>query len=320
MKKLVVLDADSLKPSDLDLAVWDHTDLDIEIHPFTDAKDLSDRVAGAHAILLNKAVITRDIIESAPKLELIAVTATGTNNIDIEAAKERGVRVVNAVNYGTQSVVQHTLALMFSLAGSLTSYNHDVRSGQWSKSQFFCELSHPIYELPELTLGVIGYGVLGQEVARQAQLLGMKVMVAQSLRAIDEQVGRVPLDQLLTQADVITIHTPLTDQTRGLIGRRELELMKPSALLINVARGGIVDEEDLVAFLNRGGLGGFATDVMAKEPPEQNHPLFSVSHPNVIVTPHMAWGSRIARQNVVNQMAEDLHNWLENRPLEREVR
>lgn len=320
MKKLVVLDADSLKPSDLDLAVWNHTDLDIEIHPFTDAKDLPERVAGAHAILLNKAVITRDIIESTPKLELIAVTATGTNNIDIEAAKENGVRVVNAVNYGTQSVVQHTLALMFSLAGSLTSYNHDVRSGQWSKSQFFCELSHPIYELPELTLGVIGYGVLGQEVARQAQLLGMKVMVAQSLRANDEQVGRVPLNQLLTQADVITIHTPLTDQTRGLIGRRELELMKPSALLINVARGGIVDEQDLVAFLNCGGLGGFATDVMAQEPPDQNHPLFSVSHPNVIVTPHMAWGSRIARQNVVNQMAEDLHNWLENRPLEREVR
>lgn len=320
MKKLVVLDADSLKPSDLDLAVWNHTHLEVEIHPFTDAKDIPARVADADAILLNKAVINRAVIEAAPKLELIAVTATGTNNIDIAAASERGVKVVNAVNYGTQSVVQHTLALMFSLAGSLTSYNSDVRSGQWSKSQFFCELSHPIYELPELTLGVIGYGVLGQEVARQAQLLGMKVIVAQSLRSNDEQVGRVSLDQLLTQADVITIHTPLTDQTRGLIGRRELELMKPSALLINVARGGIVDEHDLVTFLNRGGLGGFATDVMAQEPPEPNHPLFSVSHPNVIVTPHMAWGSRIARQNVVNQMAEDIHNWLENRPLEREVR
>jgi len=320
MKKLVVLDADSLKPSDLDFSPLQHSALEVETYAYTDPSDIKARIAGAHAILLNKAVITRELIEATPSLELIAVTATGTNNIDVGAAKEHGVRVVNAVNYGTQSVVQHTLTLILSLAGNLRAYDRDVRRGRWSQSQFFCELSHPIYELPQLTLGIIGYGVLGREVARQAKLLGMNVIVAKSLRSPDKEAcERVDLDTLLSEADVVSIHTPLTDQTRGLISHRELSLMKQTALLVNVARGGIIDERAIVDVLERGALGGFATDVLSQEPPPADHPLLRVSHPNVIITPHMAWGSRVARQNVVNQMGEDLANWLSGQPLAREV-
>jgi len=314
-----VLDAASLNPSDLDLSYWEIPGTELHVYDNSTPQQALQRCAESDIVILNKVVITETMLQQSPKLKLIACVATGTNNVDVAAANKRNVRVVNSVNYGTQSVVQHTLALMFSLAGSLPAYNSDVHIGQWAKSEFFCSLQHPIRELNQMTLGIIGYGVLGKELARQAALLGMKVQVAQSLRAGQMETDRLPLDILLQTSDVISLHCPLTVESRGLIGERELALMKPNALLINCARGGIVDEAALAQALGRGHLGGIGFDVLAKEPPAHPHPLTQTGHPNVIITPHMAWGSKIARQNVVLQTAEDIRAFIQGKELAREV-
>jgi glycerate dehydrogenase len=279
------------------------------------------RLANADVAILNKVVIGSEELALATQLSLIAVTATGTNNIDFSATEAAGVTVINSVDYGTQSVVQHSLGLIFALTVNLLPYARGVAEDRWSDSDHFCSLAHPISEITEKTLGIIGYGVLGQELARQAKLLGMRVIVAQSVRqGAVKEVNRVALEALLQQADVVSLHCPLTDDTRGLIGLAELQRMKPDALLINCARGGIVCETALAEVLNEGHLGGIGFDVLAKEPPAKNHPLINTSHPNVVITPHVAWGSRNARQTLVNQIGEDMAAFIAGEPLKREVR
>lgn len=318
--RIVILDAESMHPSDLDLSSWCPADAELIQFEHTAPKEVAVRLEGADVAILNKVKIGSAELALADRLKLIAVTATGTNNIDFTATRAAGVRVVNSVDYGTQSVVQHSLSLMFALSGNLIAYAKEVAEDRWADSAHFCSLAHPINQINEKTLGIIGYGVLGRELARQARLLGMRVIVAQSVRdGAEVHSDRVALKTLVSEADVISLHCPLTDDTRGLIGLAELEAMKPDALLINCARGGIVCEEALVTVLNRGHLGGIGFDVLAEEPPKKNHPLINTSHPNVVITPHVAWGSRRARQTLVEQIGEDLAAFIAGNPLKREV-
>ena len=319
--RIVILDAESMHPSDLDLSSWCPAGAELVQFDNTAPEDVAARLANADVAILNKVVIGPEELVLASQLRLIAVTATGTNNIDFSATKAAGVTVINSVDYGTQSVVQHSLSLIFALSGNLLSYAQEVADDRWADSDHFCSLAHPISEITEKTLGIIGYGVLGQELARQAKLLGMRVIVAQSVRdGAVKQADRVSLAHLLQEADVVSLHCPLTDDTRGLIGLSELKMMKPDALLINCARGGIVCETALAEVLNSGHLGGIGFDVLAEEPPAKNHPLIDTSHPNVVITPHVAWGSRNARQTLVNQIGEDLAAFIAGQPLKREVR
>ena len=317
--RIVVLDAESMHPADLNLTPWKLLGAEFIQFDHSSPDEVLERIVDAEMIILNKIKIGAAELAVAKRLKLIAVTATGTNNIDLLATKSAGVTVINAVNYGTQSVVQHTLSLIFALAGNLLSYANDVAADKWSDSRQFCSLAYPITEISELTLGIVGYGVLGQELARQAKLLGMRVIVAQSVRDTAVSTNRVPLKSLLSEVDVLSLHCPLTEQTVGLIGDVELAMMKPSAILVNCARGGIVCEDALVKQLNSGHLGGIGFDVLAVEPPLPGHPLTKTSHPNVIITPHMAWGSRNARQTLVNQLGDDMKAFVEGKPLQREV-
>ena len=309
----VVLDADSLGP-DLDLArlrgQLDHWDW----HGQTAPEETANRIREADVVITNKVVLDADAFAAAPHLQLVCVAATGINNIDLDAAREHGVTVCNATGYGTPSVVQHTFALILALATRLPDYQAAVRAGEWSRSPFFCLLDFPITELAGKTLGVIGYGTLGQGVASIARAFGMQVRVAARPGATGIPVDRVAVEDLLEQADVLTLHCPLTDATRGLIGRAELERMKPAALLVNTARGGIVDEAALADALRAGAIGGAGMDVLTQEPPRDGNPLLADDIPNLIVTPHSAWGSHAARQRLVEQVADHIADFRAGRP------
>ena len=309
----VVLDADSLGP-DLDLArlrgQLDHWDW----HGQTAPEQTANRIREADVVITNKVVLDADAFAAAPHLQLVCVAATGINNIDLDAAREHGVTVCNATGYGTPSVVQHTFALILALATRLPDYQAAVRAGEWSRSPFFCLLDFPITELAGKTLGVIGYGTLGQGVASIARAFGMQVRVAARPGATGIPVDRVAVEDLLEQADVLTLHCPLTDATRGLIGHAELERMKPDALLVNTARGGIVDEAALADALRAGAIGGAGMDVLTQEPPRDGNPLLADDIPNLIVTPHSAWGSHAARQRLVEQVADHIADFRAGRP------
>ena len=220
------------------------------------------------------------------------------------AARERGIAVANCQGYGTASVAQHAILLLLALATRLPDYQAAVRAGRWQQSTQFCLLDFPIVELEGKTLGLLGHGELGGEVARLAEAFGMRVLLGQ-LPGRPPRADRLALDELLPQVDAISLHCPLTEQTRGMIGQRELDLMKPGAFIVNTARGGLIDEQALADTLRRGQLGGAATDVLSVEPPKNGNPLLAGDIPRLIVTPHNAWGSREARQRIVGQVTDN---------------
>ncbi|MFB6260688.1 MAG: NAD(P)-dependent oxidoreductase, partial [Thiohalorhabdaceae bacterium] len=241
-------------------------------------------------------------IASADRLKLIAIAATGTNNVDLEAARAHGVAVANVVGYATPSVTQHVFGLLLALTTHLPEYREAVRAGRWSESPHFCLLDYSIEELAGRTLGIAGYGELGRKVADVAKAFGMDVRIAQ-LPGRPERPDRTPLAELLPDLDALSLHCPLTDETRGLIGPRELARLPDHALLINTARGGIVDEPALAEALSAGTIGGAGVDVLGQEPPPHHHPLLAADIPNLIVTPHTAWASRQARQRMADEFA-----------------
>ena len=282
-----------------------------DLHQTTLAHELPARLERAEVVLCNKLRLGADAIACAPRLALIAVTATGTDNVDLVAAGARGIRVCNVRDYAEASVAEHTLMLMLALARSLGPYRAAVEEGEWSRSPFFCLHSHPVLELQGARLGVVGFGSLGRAVARLAAALGMDIRLARfpGRVAAPAPFPRVPLAELLAWAEVLTIHCPLTEQTRGLIGAAQLARMRPGALLINTARGGIVDEFALIEALRGGRLGGAAIDTLELEPPAPDAPLLRARLPNLIVTPHIAWASQAARQRLVDQVAEVIGSW-----------
>ncbi|MEH6823258.1 MAG: 2-hydroxyacid dehydrogenase [Motiliproteus sp.] len=316
--KTVFLDVASLAPDDLDLTPIRQQAGTLALHPTTSPEQLSVHLAGAEVVIVNKVVLDARTLAQHPQLKLICIAATGTNNVDLEAAQRLGIRVSNCQGYGTASVVQHTLSLMLALATRLQDYSAAVKRGAWSRSEQFCLLDYPIMELQGKTLGIIGYGELGRGVANLARALGMRVLIA--ARPGSEQLdtqsdGRIELSALLSQVDVLTLHCPLTGLSRNLIDADALALMKPGALLINAARGGIVDERALADALCSGRLGGAAMDVLSVEPPSEDNPLLAADIPNLIVTPHCAWGSVEARQRILVQVGENIAGFKNAAPI-----
>lgn len=306
--KAVFLDAATLG-EDVDLSPIENITGGLTCHPRTKPDQVIQRIRGFDTVLVNKVVLNREHFEACPELKTIAVVATGLNNIDLGAAKAHGIKVMNVTNYGRSTVAQHTMALILALATRLLDYNRDARNGQWAKSDMFCLMDYPIMELEGKTLGIVGYGDLGQGVAERAKAFGMNIVLGcrpgQEPGEVDGY-PRVPLDDLLKQADVLSLHCLLTEETRHMIGARELELMKSSALLINTSRGGLVDEVALADALRNGDIAGAGFDVLTEEPPRNGNPLLADAIPNLILTPHSAWASREARQRIVEITARNL--------------
>lgn len=309
----VFLDRGSLGDEGVDFSAFHRTLPRWEYHPATAPAEVARRIAAAHVVVTNKALVDGDAMAGAKHLRLVCVTATGTNNIDLDAARRLGITVCNVPGYATASVVQLVFALVLALYTRLPDYLHAVRDGRWQRSDQFCLLDYPIHELAGKVMGIVGYGELGRAVGRVAEAFGMSVVIAQRV-AGDGQPERLPLVQLLAQADVLSLHCPLTTQTRGLIGERELSLMKPTALLINTARGGIVDEAALAQALRDGVIAGAGVDVLTQEPPVDGNPLLAPDVPNLMVSPHIGWASIEARQRLIDQVTRNIQDFLDGRP------
>jgi glycerate dehydrogenase len=280
----------------------------LELRDHTSQPDVARAIAGAGVVLVNKLRLTREIIEGAPNLKLVALAATGTNNIDLDAARERGIAVCNLRDYCTASVVQHVFGVLLLLTHKLREYDALVRSGAWQRGEQFCLLDYPIRELTGRKLGIVGYGTLGRGVARAAQTFGLEVLIANRPGG-ERAPGRLDLDELLPQVDVLSLHCPLSPATTGLIGARQLGLMRPDAVLINTARGALVDSQALADALRAGSLGGAAIDVLPQEPPVDGNPLLAGDIPNLIVTPHIAWAARESRQRCIDEMAANVEDF-----------
>ena len=266
-----------------------------------------DRIRDAAYVLTNKVRMDRELIVATPTLRFIGLTATGTDNIDLEAATAHGVAVCNIRAYCTQSVVEHVFAVLLNLAHSIGAFGQDVRNGAWQRSADFCMLGHPIRQLSAMTMGVVGYGVLGRAVAEMALHFGMRVMIARRRgQAVTANDGRTDFTAVLREADVISLHCPLNEGTRCLFGADEFRRMKPNAILINTARGGLVDSAALVEALKQGQIAAAAIDVLPKEPPSDGDPLIDYAGPNLLVTPHIAWATVEARQNAINELAANI--------------
>ena len=302
--RAVFLDHASLDLGDLDMAPLYQAFAELTLHASTPSAQVVERLQGAQVAISNKVRLDAATLAASPDLKLILASATGTNNIDLAAARALGITVCNCQGYGTPSVAQHTLMLLLALATRLPDYQHAVRDGAWQQASQFCLLDYPIIELHGKTLGLLGHGELGGAVAKLAEAFGMRVLLG-ALPGRPARADRLPLHELLPQVDALTLHCPLTEDTRNLIGAAELALMKPQALLINTARGGLVDEQALADALRAGHLGGAACDVLSEEPPRQGNPLLAPNIPRLIITPHNAWGSREARQRIVGQLAEN---------------
>lgn len=321
LQRGVFLDFGSVDNGDLDRGRLERSLPEWQWHDFTGAGDTAARIADASVVVSNKCVLDRRSLSQAVALKLIAVAATGTNNVDVEAATEFGVTVCNARDYATSAVAQHTITLMLNLLSSLPAYLERVRAGEWSRAKQFCLADLPIREAFGLNLGIVGYGTVGRAVADLAKKLGMNVLVAE--RKSDQPGGAKPrgdhlrFEDVVEHADVISIHCPLTDETEGLFDRATMQRMKRSAILVNTARGGIVVEEDLASCLRDGIIAGAGVDVLTREPPPPDHPLLAPDIPNLIVTPHNAWASGKARQALLDQLASVIRAFERGRPVNR---
>lgn len=269
--------------------------------------------AQAEVVVTNKVRLDAAAMDAAPGLRLIALTATGTNNVDLEAARARGITVCNIRNYATPAVAQHVWAMVLALTTRLEQYSGAVRAGRWSQSSIFCLLDWPIRELAGRTLGIVGHGALGQGTAAIGAAFGMRVLLAER-RGAAPRAGRTDFDAVLRDSDVLSLHCPLTPETQGLIGAAELARMKPDAVLINTARGAIVEARALADALRAGRLGGAGIDVLDVEPPPADHPLLAPDIPNLIVTPHSSWASREARQRGLDAVAANIRAYLAGAP------
>jgi len=301
--KAVFLDYASIDSGDLDRSGLAGTVVQWEWHDATDSEERLSRIQGADIVVSNKVPLDGEILRQVPDLKLICIAATGTDKIDLQTATELGIQVSNVVGYATPSVVQHVFSLLLALTTRLIPYYQEVRSGAWQAQGNFCLLSHPISELSGKTLGIVGHGELGQAVAKLAQCFGMHVLVARRPGGESSLPGRLPLHELLPRVDVLSLHIPLEDNTRNLIGGQELEMLKSGAILINTSRGGIVDEQALAYVLRNGHLGGAGIDVLSQEPPSDDNPLLADDIPNLVLTPHIAWASVEARQRLLGEIA-----------------
>jgi glycerate dehydrogenase len=307
--RAVFLDFGTVSNGDLDPGPLKRAVPGLVIHQQTGQADVALRVAGCEAIFANKTVIDRATIAANPQLKLVALTATGVDNVDLTAARETGVAVCNIRDYCTASVAQHVFALLLALTHRLSDYHPLVAAGRWQEAGQFSVFPFPIRELQGRVLGIVGHGTLGKAVAAIARAFGMRVEIANRPGGAPA-AGRRDLDDLLPELDVLSLHCPLTDATRGLISRERLARMKPDAVLINTARGALIDTQALAESLKGGTIGGAGIDVLEREPPPPGHPLLDPSIPNLILTPHIAWAAREARQRCLDELALNVLSFL----------
>jgi len=311
--KIVFLDADSII-ADIRKPQFDH---EWQSYSATSAGQTAERLEGATVAISNKVLLNRDVLQQLPDLKMVAIAATGTNNVDIDCCRERGIVVSNIRDYSVHTVPEHTFMLMLALRRNLPGFREDVRNGAWPKSSQFCLFTHPVRDLHNTTLGIVGYGAIGKAVQQIALAFGMKVLVAEHKGATSKRSGYTDFDTVLRQSDVVSLHLPLNAQTRHLIAEREFNLMQSGALLINTARGGLVDEVALHNALLTGRIAGAGFDVLEKEPPTAGNPLLELNLPNFILTPHIAWSGRAAMQTLADQLIANIEAWAAGRPQNR---
>jgi len=306
-KKVVFLDRESL---DATVRPFGFPHEYVEFDSTWTPDEIVERLSGAEIALINKVPMRADVLKRLPDLKLIAVAATGTDVVDKAQAKAQDITVVNIRGYAFNTVPEHVIGLMFALRRSIVPYANSVRRGDWAKSSQFCYFDYPIHDIAGSTLGIVGYGALGKSIGKLAEGLGMTVIAYD----VFEQPGLVDFDTILRESDVITLHVPLTPDTKGLIGAEQLKKMKRHALLINTARGGLVDEAALVEALKNGTIGGAGFDVVAQEPPKDGNILCEQDLPNLIVTPHVAWASKQAMQILADQLVDNVEAWVAGKP------
>ena len=307
--RAVFLDFGTVSNGDLDTGPLERVLPGIVLHGRTAQPEVPARIAGHEVVLANKSVIDGATIAANPQLKLVALTATGVDNVDIAAARASGVAVCNLRDYCTDSVAQHAFAMLLALTHRIADYHALVAAGRWQEAGQFSVFPYPIRELRGRVLGIVGHGTLGRAVAGIARAFGMRVEIANRPGGAPAE-GRRDLDALLPALDVLSLHCPLTDATRGLVSRERLARMKPDAVLINTARGALVDTRALAEALRSGRLGGAGIDVLEREPPPPDHPLLDPSIPNLIVTPHVAWAARDARQRCLDELALNVQAFL----------
>jgi len=308
--RAVFLDFDTVSTGDVDLRNLESLGLELVLHGVTRPEDVAARITGADIVITNKIRLGASELAAAPGLKLVCLAATGVNNVDLEVATARGVGVANITAYCTASVVQHVFAMILALTHHLSGYQRLLQDGAWRDSPQFCLLDYPIRELAGRTLGIVGLGELGGGVARAAPAFGLRVLASER-PGEPTRPGRLPFEQVLEDADILSLHCPLTPATRGMIDAGALARMKRDAILINTARGALVDSAALARALRAGRLGGAGIDVLPQEPPVDGDPLLDDSIPNLIVTPHVAWAARESRQRAVDEIASNIRSFLE---------
>ena len=308
--QIVVLDRDTLvnRPFEFD---FPHT---LSSYGTTEAHETLERIRGADIVITNKVVISAQAFAKNPQLKLVGVTATGVNNVDVEAAKQNGTAVCNIRAYGNESVAEHAFMMMITLMRNLPAYQRDVAAGLWENSPFFCHLGAPMRDLNGKTLAIFGRGNIGKTLATYAQAFKMNVVFAEHKHAQSVRDGYVSFDEAIRSADVVSLNCPLTPQTANMIGEAELQQMKPGAILINCGRGGLVDEAALVAALKYGQIGGAGFDVLTQEPPRDGNPLLKARLPNLIVTPHIAWASQEAANRLFDILLDNINRFVAGNP------
>lgn len=286
-------------------------------YPLSKPEEVPERVRDASIIITNKAVLRGELLSQLPALKMVAVAATGTDNVDLDWCRAAGAVVSNIRGYAVNTVPEHVIALAMALRRNLLAYRQDVRAGKWQQSPLFCLFDHPIRDLHGGTMGIVGRGSLGQGVARLAEAFGMRVLWAEHRGAAALRPGYTAFDAVLREADVLSLHCPLNAQTRGLIGEAELRAMKKEAVLINTGRGGLVDEQALARALREGWIAGAGFDVLSKEPPREGNPLLELDQPNFILTPHVAWASAGAMQALLDQLTSNIEAFARGEPRNR---
>ena len=307
---IVFLDRNSLI-ADMRVPSFAHDWVDFEQ---TRPEDVVARLRQASIVITNKVKLPGELLAQTPGVKMIAVAATGTDNVDLAYCREHGIAVSNIRGYAVDTVPEHAFMMMLALRRNLIGWREDVRAGLWQQADQFCLFTRPVNDLHGSTLGLVGYGSLGRGMQKLAEAFGMKVLVAEHKTAATPRQGYAPFDTVLREADVISLHTPLTAETRHMISTREFGLMKPGALLINTARGNLVDEAALLEALQSGRIGGAGFDVLAVEPPREGNPLLDLDLPNFILTPHVAWSSREAMQTLADQLIDNIEAFVAGAP------
>ncbi|MBI3777424.1 MAG: D-2-hydroxyacid dehydrogenase [Gammaproteobacteria bacterium] len=315
MEHIVFLDRDSIR-AEIHRPAFPH---EWQEYSATAATQVAERLQNATIAISNKVPLMAGSISQTKSLRMIAVCATGTNNVDLDYCRAHGIVVSNIRNYAVHTVPEHVFAMILALQRGLPGYREDVRNGLWQKAEQFCLFTRPIRDLHGSTLGVIGNGALGRATAKLGEAFGMRVLIAEHKNAQTVRAGYTSFDNVLMESDVITLHCPLTPATHHMIGAAELKKMRSHALLINTARGGLVDEAALVPALAQGVIGGAGFDVLTVEPPRAGNPLLDLDLPNFILTPHIAWASRDAMQTMADQLIENIEAFVRGEPRNRVV-